>query len=135
KMDDWFVDVFRVERARSDDAETRLWPGIRFSWPALKGLTLYLLGAEAPAARAYREHWKAYGDFGTFGGPMEAAVMRGQPQVARRLAEEALAKDKQSRAGLLTLGRLALDEGNGGEALAYFSRVLDRYEDQLDALL
>jgi tetratricopeptide (TPR) repeat protein len=135
KMDGWFVDVLRIERVSSDDAVPGRWPGVRFSWPALKGLTLYLAGADAPAARAYREHFQAYGDFGTLGGPMEAALMRGQSQVARGLAEEALRKDKQSKAGLLTLGRLALDEGKGDEALAYFSRVLDRYEDQLDALL
>jgi hypothetical protein len=36
QMDGWFIDVFRVEHARSDDAETGRWPGIRFSWPALK---------------------------------------------------------------------------------------------------
>ena len=135
KMDGWFVDVFRIERVRSDETEPGRWPGVRFSWPALKGLTFYLAGADAAAARAYREHFKAYGDFGTLGGPMEAALMRGQPQVARRLAEEALGKDKQSKLGLLTLGRLALDEGKGDEALAYFARALDRYEDQLDALL
>ncbi len=135
RMDGWFVDVFRIEWARSDDAGPGRWPGVRFSWPALKGLTLYLVGADAPAARAYWEHFSVYGDFGMLGGPMEAALMRGQPEVARRLAEEALGKDKQSRPGLLTLGRLALDEGKGDEALAHLSRVLDRYEDQLDALL
>ncbi len=135
KMDGWLVDVFRIERARGDHTESRRWPIVRFSWPALKGLTLYLAGADASAARAYREHFQAHGDFGTLGGPMEAALMRGQPQVARRLAEEALAKDERNKPGLLTLGRLALDEGKGGEALGYFSRVLDRYEDQLDALL
>ncbi|MGH9316588.1 MAG: tetratricopeptide repeat protein [Thermoanaerobaculia bacterium] len=135
QMDDWLVDIIRFERRARDDAERPPWPAIRFSWPALKGLTLYLAGADAAAARAYREHFKTYGEFGTLGGPMEAALMRGQPQVARRLAEEALAKNKENRQGLLTLGRLALDEGRGDEALAYFSRVLNRFEDQLDALL
>jgi tetratricopeptide (TPR) repeat protein len=135
KMDGWFVDVFRIEHATGDDTQHRRWPIVRFSWPALKGVTLYLAGAAAPAARAYREHFQAYGDFGTLGGPMEAALMRGQPQIARRLAEEALAKDERSKPGLLTLGRLALDEGNGDEALGYFARALDRYEEQLDALL
>lgn len=135
QMDGWLVDVVRVERVRRDDAALPPWPAVRFSWPALKGLTLYLAGADAPAARAYREHFQTYGEFGAVGGPMEAALVRGQPTLARNLAEEALRKDTHDKQALLTLGRLALDEGQGPEALALFSRVLDRFEDQLDALL
>jgi tetratricopeptide (TPR) repeat protein len=102
----------------------------------LGGLVRYLRSDYAGAARAYREarrSWVAlpYAD-DVFG---ETALYRGDLAAAERRAETTLTFVPMALEPLLTLGEIALEQGEPARAQAYFGVVLNRQPDHVDALL
>lgn len=107
-----------------------------WSWSGVTGLGRYLLGDYAGAARAYRVHVaavvRAHPD--RFDSAWVAYVT-GDLARAKQLAQERLAGSRAPRDALLTLGEIALAEGQPKEALRWFREVLRQEADQFDALL
>jgi tetratricopeptide (TPR) repeat protein len=108
----------------------------RASGPGLRGLTLYLKGDWAEAARAYRAGlyaWRRieYADdpSGTF------ALTAGDLSGAERRARTTLRLIPSALEPRLTLGEVALDRGEHSAALNHFREVLARDPDDVDALL
>ncbi|MGH7321669.1 MAG: tetratricopeptide repeat protein, partial [Candidatus Rokuibacteriota bacterium] len=108
----------------------------RFSFPGLTGLALYLVGDYGKAARAYRadlterlRHNPARVE------PSWRALVEGDLVEAKRLAKAQVTSGGPAIHARLTLGEVALAEGNQAEALRWFDEVLQAEIDQYDALL
>jgi tetratricopeptide (TPR) repeat protein len=106
-----------------------------FQWslPGVKGLVLYWLGYYEGAAFAYRAHLRDAQQ--STGDPEADAIVHGHYRAAQKLARHTLEKNPASVGSLLTLGEVALAEGDIDTALASFNRVVEREPDQFDALL
>jgi tetratricopeptide (TPR) repeat protein len=111
----------------------------RFFQPSLAGtraFALYLLGYYSEAATGYREHYsEAIREGWTSGDPSQDALLQGDLQRAKTLANQTIERSPGNIAGLLNLGEVAIEEKQYREALALFSKVLEKERDQFDALL
>ncbi|MGH9427373.1 MAG: tetratricopeptide repeat protein, partial [Terriglobia bacterium] len=111
----------------------------RFFQPSVagaKGLVLYLFGDYDGAAAAYRAHYQdLYRTERMASDPAWEALLNGDLNAAETLAKEELSKNSQSVSALLTLGEIALEQGDPHQALDRFNTVLRLERDQYDALL
>jgi tetratricopeptide (TPR) repeat protein len=108
----------------------------RVSGPGLRGLTLYLRGDWAGAARAYRAGLQAWRRIEYADDPSGAfALTAGDLAGADRRARTTLRLLPSALGPRTTLGEIALDRKQYAVALGHFQEVLDRDPDDVDALL
>ena len=101
----------------------------------LRGLALYLVGDYSGAARSYRVHLKdVVQQTREEIEPAWGALIEGDFVRAKAIAREQVAGPLAKEA-LLTLGEVALAEGEPRQALNYLAQVLEKETDQFDARL
>jgi tetratricopeptide (TPR) repeat protein len=104
------------------------------SLPAAKGLALYMIGNYDGAAKAYEEHYRHTSQYV----PTDLeyyALLQGDYDKARQLAENNLKANPSAVQSLLTLGEIEILENSFEAALKRFARVLEIQTGQADALL
>jgi tetratricopeptide (TPR) repeat protein len=108
-----------------------------YSVPAAKGLILYLIGNYDDAANAYREHYRHQQIFQISepDDPEYSALLRGDLEKARELAEKTVKANPSAVQSLLTLGEVDIERNSFQAALQRLNRVLEIERDQYDALL
>ena len=111
----------------------------RFLQPSLAGikaLAFYLTGYYSEAATAYRQHYsEAVGEGWSSGDPSQDAILQGDIQRVKALANQLIERSPADIAALLSLGEVAIEEKQYRQALELFSKVLEKEKDQFDALL
>ena len=108
----------------------------QLSLTGTKAFALYLLGYYSEAATSYREHYAEAMQKGwSSGDPSQDALLQGDLQRAKALANQLSQEPTGGIAALLDLGEVAIEEKQYRQALELFSKVLEKERDQFDALL
>jgi tetratricopeptide (TPR) repeat protein len=108
----------------------------RPSVPGGRGLALYLAGRYEPAARSYREHWRAaIGNGATTGDRGSDLILTGDLGGAERLAQRELAGAPTAVGPTLLLGEVALERDVPATAARLAAQVLEGAPDDVDAAL
>lgn len=109
----------------------------RASFPAVKGLVLYLVGNYRGAAGAYREDFRQRvlsGDW-QLADPAMAALVAGDLTTAEARARDAVRRDPRAVEARLTLAEVALLRGQERDALVLLEEVEHDAPDDVDTLL
>lgn len=110
---------------------------IRNSTSGYQGLAYYLMNLQGKAAAAYRAHFKSHDLDRTrlASSPAERALLSGDIQLAKNLADQALQANANDLKALLDLIDIAISEHNYPAGHRYVEDVLRTRKDQPDGLL
>jgi tetratricopeptide (TPR) repeat protein len=106
------------------------------SWPGIKGLIAYTVGAYGSSAKAYRAHFRrVVGAGGSAGDPWTDAALAGRLERAQLIARAEIARGVDRVTPALALAEIALEQGRPEDARRHLEQALGASPNQPDALV
>ncbi|HSF06494.1 MAG TPA: tetratricopeptide repeat protein [Methylomirabilota bacterium] len=106
------------------------------SWPGIKGLIAYAIGAYGPSAAAYRAHLRGVVQSGgSAGDPWTDAALTGRLDRAELIARAEIARGVDRVTPALALAEIALEQGRPEDARRHLEQALQASPNHPDALL